>query len=98
MLELLRRHGGRLLVSLPVGVGKSTNLDAVVEEAVRSDAYDVVVVLCPTWRIIHERRWVRQQPPGVDVRLLRPRPRKRCGPERDGRWRAFESVGLGLLG
>jgi hypothetical protein len=84
-LERLDEHGGRLLINLPVGVGKSLWLDEIVAEALRSRAYDLVVVLCPTLRLIAERR----RPPFVSVTLKR-RPARMCGPDRDREWKRLE--------
>ena len=60
--------------------------------------YDLVVVLCPTRRLIRERRPLQEPPPGVKVVDLRPRPAERCGPERDAQWRRFEANDLAALG
>jgi hypothetical protein len=54
-LELLRQHGGRMLVQLVVGVGKSRWIDAVTRAAVEDGEYDLVVVLCPTRQLLEER-------------------------------------------
>lgn len=98
MLDMLRLSGGRMLVSWPVGVGKSTNIDAVIVSAVEGGEYDLVVVLAPTRRILGERRWIREAPPaGVDVRILRPRPADRCGTDRDRQWKEYEQT-LAMLG
>ena len=96
-LELLAGCGGRMVVTLPVGVGKSTAIDRIAEEALASDRYDLVVVLSPTRAVLEERAWVRRPPAGLPVVNVRPRPAARCGPL-DGDWRAFERAGLGLLG
>ena len=97
-LDLVRQYGGSVLVQHPVGVGKSFWLDAITREAVRGDDYDLVVVLSPTRQLIEEREPLRNPPPGVKVIDLRPRPAKRCGPERDAQWRRYESADLGALG
>lgn len=97
MLEELRARAGRLLVSWPVGVGKSHNIDAVIEAALRGGQYDLVVALAPTRRLIAERRWVAAPPSDFKVVNLRPRPRRRCG-ALDAAWQRFERTGLGGLG
>jgi hypothetical protein len=97
LLELLREHGGRLLVTWHIGVGKSTAQDALIEAAVRRSAYDLVVALVPTRRVLEERHWIREPPPDLRVVNLRPRPRQQCGPL-DEPWRHFEQAGLGALG
>jgi len=98
MLALVREHGGRLRVNWPIGVGKSHNIDAVIEAATREGNYDLVIALFPTRQLLQERRWVREPPLGVRVVSLQPRPRKRCGPDRDTEWRHFEQAGPGMLG
>src|SRR5438132_500988 len=52
-LDLVRR-GGRVLVQLPVGVGKSRWLLRIILAAIESAAYALVVVLCPTRRVLDE--------------------------------------------
>jgi hypothetical protein len=97
-LELLERHGGRALIELPVGVGKSAFLDAITAEAVAGGRFDLVVVLAPTRRLLRERRPLAAPPPGVRVVELRPRPAHRCGPDRDAAWKGYEAADLGALG
>lgn len=98
VLHRLAGSGGQILVNVAVGVGKSTCLDGVAEEAVRSGRYDLVIVLCPTCRTLAERRWVKDKPDDIKVRVLKRRPSSRCGEARDAQWRRFEQRGLGLLG
>jgi hypothetical protein len=98
ILQLLQQHGGRMLVNWPVGVGKSHNIDDVIEAVITDDAYDLVIVLCPTKQIIAERRFVREPPVGVQVVILRSRPSNRCGPQRNQDWRHYETAGMGFLG
>lgn len=97
LLAKLAAAGGKMLVTLPVGVGKSVGLDNTVEAAVASGQYDLIVVLSPTRRTLNERRWVKQKPDGIDVRVLKPRPARRCG-SLDDQWRRFERMGLTVLG
>jgi hypothetical protein len=97
LLELLRAHGGRLLISWPIGVGKSVAMDRLIEAAVRGSAYGLVVALVPTRRVLDERRWIREPPTDMRVVNLRPRPRPQCGPL-DEPWRHFEQAGMGALG
>jgi hypothetical protein len=97
LLELLHEQSGRLLVTWPIGVGKSVALDSVIEAAVRRGAYDLIIALVPTRRVLDERRWIREPPPGLKVVNLLPRPRQQCGPL-DETWRQFEQAGLGALG
>src|SRR5436309_1466512 len=98
LLARLASCGGKMLVSVSLVVGKSTALDDVTEKAVRSDQYDLVIVLCPTRRTLKERRWVKHTPPDVKVCVLKPRPSKRCGAALDTDWRVYEKNGLSLLG
>lgn len=97
VLARLAGNGGRLLISVAVGVGKSRSLDDTTETAVRSGRYDLVVVLCPTRRVLDERRFVKNKPTDIDVRVIKRRPATRCG-ALDERWKRFERNGLGLLG
>lgn len=97
-LELVQDHGGCVLGQLPVGVGKSVWLDAITTEAATSGEYDLVVVLCPTRRLIEERHPLRHPPSGIRVVNLRPRPAERCGRKRDAAWKKYEAANLGALG
>jgi hypothetical protein len=97
-LDLVRENGGRVLVQLPVGVGKSVWIDAITREAVGSGAYDLVAVLCPTRQLIDERSPLRDPPPGVRVVNLLPRPARDCGRGRDAQWKRYEEAELGALG
>ena len=90
MLELVRKHGGRLRVDWAVGVGKSHNIDLTIEAAINTCQYDLVVALLPTRQIINERKWIIDPPPVLRIVNLEPRPTARCGSERDRTWKKFE--------
>jgi len=98
MLDLLHQYKGRLRVDWAVGVGKSFNIDSVIEEAVVSKQYDLVIALFPTRRIIEEREWVINPPVGVKLVNLKPRPGKSCGGDMNKTWQLYEKNGLGVLG
>ncbi len=97
-LELLRDHGGRVLIQLPVGVGKSRFLDEITIEALVSGQHDLVIVLAPTRLILEEREHLRNRPAGYTVVNLRPRPSESCGVVRDKLWKKYEPAELGSLG
>lgn len=95
LLEQLEEAAGRLLITLPVGVGKSEAMVKVIAHALTElREFDLVVVLLPRRDILDEIR--RRLPPGIDPVVLEPRPRRRCG-ERDAFWLELESAGCGLL-
>ena len=98
VLKLVQDSNFPVLVNWAVGVGKSTNLDDVIEAAVESGAYDLVLVLLPTRQVQAERRWVLRPPPNIKVVNLKRRPSADCGPVRDQSWSIFETRGMGLLG
>jgi len=98
MLDLLQQHEGRLRVDWAVGVGKSHNIDLVIETAVCSNRYDLVIALFPTRQIINERKWVENPPRGINLVNLKPRPGSSCGADMNRRWHVFEKNGLGVLG
>jgi len=95
--SLVRAHGS-LLVGLPVGVGKSFNIDIVVEEAVEAGDYDLIVVLAPTRAIINERRFVTNPPEDVLIANLKPRPADLCGGVANALWSKVEKQGMGAFG
>ena len=98
MLTLLEQHNGRLRVDWAVGVGKSHNIDRLMEEAVSSRRYDLVIALFPTRQIINERKWVKNPPDNITIVNLKPRPSHECGGDMNQRWTVFEKNGLGALG
>jgi len=97
-LDLLKQHNGRLRVDWAVGVGKSHNIDLVIEESILSEQYDLVIALFPTRRIIEERKWVLKPPQGLNLVNLKPRPGNECGADMNRSWQVFEKNGLGALG
>ena len=98
ILKLLHQHDRRLCITWQLGVGKSHSIDDVLETAIQTDQYDLVVVLLPTRQTIRERRWMKTPPSNTRVVHLKPRPRKRCGPDRDALWQQFETTSLGGYG
>ena len=78
-------------------MGKSCAIDRIIEAAVGSGRYDLVIALAPTRRVLEERAWIRTPPSGLKIVNLRPRPRQRCG-DLDGPWRHFEQAGMAALG
>ncbi|MEI6314426.1 MAG: hypothetical protein WCO89_06115, partial [Syntrophus sp. (in: bacteria)] len=98
ILDLIAKCGGKILITWPIGVGKSHNLDDLVETAAHSGRYDLVVALLPTRNVLGERRWIKDPPPNINIVNLRPRPSKYCSEDADSQWKIFESQGMGLLG
>jgi hypothetical protein len=96
LLNRLDALAGKLLVSAPIGGGKSYAVDSVIRAAV--GRYSLTVALSPTREVQGEREMVRQPPGGHKVVVLRPRPSADCGKERDRRWRIYEKNALSLLG
>jgi hypothetical protein len=95
-LDLLAQSNGRVLVQLPVGIGKSWWLDEITIAAL--GVYALVLIFCPTRRLIEERRPLIEPPRHLKIVKLRRRPSKRCGPARDHAWKAYETRNLGALG
>ncbi len=93
--ELLQQAGGRLLVRLPVGVGKSAWLVRILTHALDHDLAGLVVVLVPRRDILQEL--LGRLPDFTPPAVLLPRPRKNCG-DLDAPWSEYEQNGLGLLG
>jgi hypothetical protein len=95
-LKLLQESNGRLLAQIPVGVGKSYWMDLITEEA--RGQYGVVIVSCPTRRLINERPFIIRPPADRKVVNLRPRPSRSCGAKRDAAWRRYEARDMAALG
>ena len=94
-VEQLEQAGGRLLVTLPVGVGKTQYLIDIIRHTRAVDGpYDLVVVLVPRRDLLQEI--LQKLPPGLPHLVLEPRPRTRCG-ALDAPWREHEATNCGLL-
>ncbi len=87
-----------VVIRWQVGVGKSYNMDLVIETAIRQDKYDLVLVMAPTRKIIDERKFIQKPPKDIEVINIRPRPVNLCGEERNKAWQAYEARNLGHLG
>lgn len=87
-----------ILVNWAVGVGKSFNMDSVINTAITEEHYDLVIVLLPTRALIDERKFIKKPPAGIQVTNIRPRPFEQCGEERNTIWADYEKRGLGPLG
>lgn len=95
-LEELKLASGRLLIQLPVGVGKTLLLLATILRVMSGVTdFDLVVVLIPRWDILDEI--IRQLPRDLDHVVLRPRPTERCG-DLNASWQHYERTSCGLLG
>jgi hypothetical protein len=94
-LQWLKESEGRLLITLPVGVGKSELLvKTVIHMRMVDRRYDLIVVLVPRWDILREI--LRKLPSDLSHITLEPRPRSRCG-DLDAPWAQNEAAGCGLL-
>ena len=98
ILSLLKKHDGKLLITWPVGVGKSYNIDNVIESGIYENIYDLIIALMPTTAVLQERRWVINPPDDIKIVILRPRPAEMCGPINDELWKVFEQNSMGILG
>ncbi|WP_146441269.1 DNA-binding response regulator, partial [Vibrio kanaloae] len=87
-----------VVIRWQVGVGKSYNMDLVIETAIRQEKYDLVLVMAPTRKIIDERKFIQKPPKDIEVINIRPRPVNLCGEERNKAWQAYEARNLGHLG
>ncbi|HBC3482979.1 hypothetical protein NI392_06570 [Vibrio alginolyticus] len=97
VLSLLKKHP-HLLINWAVGVGKSTNMDQVIEYGIESGQYDLIIVLAPTRAIINERDYIQFPPENIKITNLRPRPKELCGKQRNADWADYEQRGLSILG
>jgi hypothetical protein len=93
--NLLDSAGGRLLLQLPVGVGKTEWMIRIIQYALAQGECDLVIVLVPLWAILREIRTL--LPRGLRPVVLSPRPSRRCG-DLDGPWHLYEQAGCGALG
>lgn len=93
--ELLQQAGGRLLVTLPVGVGKTAWIIHTVRCVAAADIdYDLVIVLPPRKDILAEIDG--KLPKSIDRLVLKARPRQRCA-DLDAEWQLYEQRGCGQL-
>ncbi|NAZ48128.1 DNA-binding response regulator [Vibrio toranzoniae] len=87
-----------VVVNWQVGVGKSYNMDQVIEAAIRQGHYDLVIIMAPTRKIIDERKFIVNPPNDIEVINIRPRPVNLCGEERNKVWQSYEARNLSHLG
>lgn len=69
--------GGINLLSLAVGLGKSTLAEKLLQSPLIRDTFDFILYTAAQTQILNER--VEALPPGQDTLILRPRPAKQCG-------------------
>lgn len=87
----------RVLLRLPVGLGKSALVDRVLDAPATFARFDLVLYAAPTWRILRERAILRDDArPREEVAVLEPRPVERCGPFA-ARWAEYEARGCSAL-
>lgn len=82
----------RLLLRVPLGVGKTYAIDALLDHPETYTRYPLVIYVAPAWNIIKERN----DPPGVRVERLTGRDGSRCG-QLDRAWSQHESKGRSAL-
>lgn len=96
LIALVTKHV-QVLVKIAVGVGKSKAVDGLLACSATFSAFDYIVYVAPTWKIINERAIIRgATDPGVQWMVIRPRPRERCG-GLDEEWQALEKRGCAAL-
>lgn len=91
--EMLARSQGRLLVELPVGVGKSSWLRAIVRYALSQATCDLVLILAPLTQILQELSKALND---IDHLVLESRPAELCG-ALNPQWTQLEAQGCGQL-
>ncbi len=97
VLELVPQHGGRLLINWEVGVGKSYNIDEIIDVVLAGESdYDLLIALFPTNAIIDERRGVKTPLPDSKIIRLKSRQEADCG-SLNKEWSRYERRGLSLL-
>lgn len=97
ILAMLKDHP-LLFITWAVGVGKSYLINRIIEYAMMSGLYDLIMVFVPTRAVLDEQAWITKPPPGVKVINLRPRPADLCGPMLDDQMKDYERRGMSLLG
>jgi hypothetical protein len=90
---------GAILLRLPVGVGKSTAVDDLVEHILAlGSAYDLIIICAPTHRILGERAVLSNPEYQAVTRRLRGRPHDECGERRNKEWQRYEKSASTTLG
>jgi len=97
-LSILKDSGGKMVVTWPVGIGKSHSIDDVIEASIEGSDYDIVLIFEPTRDLINERRLIKN-PLNSEINIvnLKPRPKIKCG-DVDDIWSVYEVRGMGTLG
>jgi hypothetical protein len=88
----------RVLIKIPVGVGKSSAADALLRDPRTHDRFDLVVYSAPTRNVLNERPIAAgvERPPVAHI-VLHPRPVENCGVY-DADWSRLERRGCSALG
>lgn len=97
LLNLIPNAQRALHVNPTVGIGKSTAIDNLIDKAITSGRYDLVVVLAPTHGILKERRLLKHRNSAIKYKYLKKRPSQMCGKTRDSKWKIFEQHHMSLL-
>lgn len=102
--EMLKTSIGRLLINLPLGVGKSYLAKSLVDDQLACGRYDLLVYLAAQWRVLEEVPLVQEVSalslggrPDHPAAVLRGRPYRLCG-DLDRKWRRYEVAGCSALG
>lgn len=85
-------HDPKLLLRIPIGVGKTYAIDALMADPDTYDQFSLVIYVAPDWNIIDERI----DPSGLQVARLKGRDGTLCGPL-DGPWSQHEQCGRSAL-
>ncbi|QDU31338.1 Type III restriction enzyme, res subunit [Anatilimnocola aggregata] len=90
-LQQLTHADGRLLINLPVGVGKTELIIRIIQHISKDDTkFDAVLLMVPRNDILEEV--LKRLPASVERSVLRPRPFQRCG-DLNREWQSFEKSG-----
>ena len=94
-MRLLEEANGRVLITLPVGVGKTRFMLSIIRQVrAGGSPYDLVIVLVPRRDLLREiDSQLRLSPSKL---VLHPRPQRSCGPLND-QWLEFERNDCGAL-
>lgn len=100
ILRQLQSKSLKMLVSWKIGVGKSYNIDDLIDEALKQDSFGLIIVLAPRISILKERRLLqgyKNEKVGT-VLFLRGRTEAKCPTSWEYRWKKLERNGLSLVG
>lgn len=99
--NLILNTPGPLFFPLPTGIGKSSQIDSLLEDFQANPSswvHDLIIVSAPTHKILQERRIVSNPHAAQLLSILSGRPIARCGRNNNDQWKVYQNSSAIALG